>query len=1326
MKQNPMKMVGKGNRLEQLRAPPFESQSPHFVKAAKVTVSRVFGLEVLLPWLRRRLCLYRLFNQKSNQTSLGRMTTYSEFCIDEPSLKGYHKTDCKWSDTTSDHLYLAVSVFSGTEGGTIKLFNERLVLISKADQNEDNPTEIPTRRDSMVTAFEWHPKLPLLAIGWDNGDLGCYHIAGDKSVWTRGRNDQELEPPAGVRSLAWLPDGKGIVSLDSFNVLFTWLLDPQNEGSLSVVTVHLVQEEVSDFVIGRLPYSGSSSHYVLFLASTSGMIYQIISGSPVVSEVIQNESPVSKLLLYEHKARLVAVTDNVMLYQYSVAPHEEVTELSKIKMSGPNRSVGSESVSLQMVDESLGLIAISVAGERVIRLWQLETAQSTAIIIADSSESSWAGITTVHFHHPILAAGTSTSNLILWKQVHGLEFQRISSVQVKGNAKKVSVASNGSIAVTTFTNELYAIQESLIFSDFKSGVAITQIESKIIRLFWINEENQGTDIALEWPIRDVVAADDCSFIAVNVTGSNLTSIYKINHKKFGCEYWKKLQLSNHVSQFVVGTKCTLYFVRVTDDQVQLVTKEVEKEEELIEVVTSIDDSVTVIDLDLKNGNMVILYSKNHKYFYTTYKVSEKARLEVTNIELEIHSPDPISSARINCDGTVIIITDYFGLFPVLVGSQGNCEQNNFLGLKSRSSDIHWSTNEPRLFCVQEDTTILVVIYSESEYTLKPYDEVESTPESSIIGFEVPKIFLRNSSGEKDHLIRSTTLEEFEGLNLATTKIMIDFLTLNNVDLNKMIKVMNVQGESNEKLWKNLARISVKCRDLEMGLYCVSRMRMARVGRDVKAEVRRSNSPMLGLALLAINLNLMSEAEEIYKQSGDKHALSNFYQARNDWESAIKCVDRFNLKTVYYSYARHLESQDMIDEAIKYYQLSNTHSVEVPRMLFNRDLTKLKDYCTKDRKTKSKASEDSSAEDDLKLKNWWALYCESQGKIEEAIQTYEEAKDFYNLVRLLCINGQVDQAKSLVANISGKDEEEEDGKNFSSENSGRKKSKKGSYEAALLHLGKHLESSSPHESIGYYLSCGAIKHALKVCKVNDLTSDLIKITINYGTREDARMIIDQYSDEFENDSHLVSTDVLIKLYKKCDEFNRAIETAIKTYSWSNLREILKEIMDKKAEDGHRFLSEETLEMAVQSLRQDPAIIDIVIDLFLIGKSDRLSAVEQLLNDYNVTIDEKLIDKVEKLYKTRGSSSSLSTKLAEMAYQQGKYQLAAKMFNSLGDRINSLKALIMSDQTDQVISYANIARDKQVYKIAADYLKEKNYNDSNLIKTFYKKSGFVNEF
>ena len=323
----------------------------------------------------------------TNQT---KMTTYSEFCIDEPSLKVFHKTDCKWSNAIGDHQHLAVSVFSGSSGGTVGLFNEGLVFI-EPDVNEESPTKIPTIRDSTVTTFEWHPKLPLLAIGWDSGDLGCYHLTGAKGIWIPSKNDQEFGAAAGFRNITWLPDGNGFISLDTFNVVIVWTVDTESE-SLTSGAIYLIQEEVSDFVIGRLASPGSD--FLVFLGSTSGIIYQIMSGSPVVSEIIQNENPVSKLLYYEQKSRLVAITDNIMLYQYSVVPGEEVTEISKIKLSGPNRSVGSESISLQMIDQNLGLITISLAGERVIRLWQLDTGQSTAIIIADASESSWAGITT--------------------------------------------------------------------------------------------------------------------------------------------------------------------------------------------------------------------------------------------------------------------------------------------------------------------------------------------------------------------------------------------------------------------------------------------------------------------------------------------------------------------------------------------------------------------------------------------------------------------------------------------------------------------------------------------------------------------------------------------------------------------------------------------------------------------------------------------------------------------------------------------------------------------------------------------------------------------
>ena len=44
-----------------------------------------------------------------------------------------------------------------------------------------------------------------------------------------------------------------------------------------------------------------------------------------------------------------------------------------------------------------------------------------------------------------------------------------------------------------------------------------------------------------------------------------------------------------------------------------------------------------------------------------------------------------------------------------------------------------------------------------------------------------------------------------------------------------------------------------------------------------------------------------------------------------------------------------------------------------------------------------------------VRKWWAEYLESMGELEQALQFYETANDYYSLVRILCFNGQIARA-----------------------------------------------------------------------------------------------------------------------------------------------------------------------------------------------------------------------------------------------------------------------------------------------------------------------------
>jgi intraflagellar transport protein 140 len=526
------------------------------------------------------------------------------------------------------------------------------------------------------------------------------------------------------------------------------------------------------------------------------------------------------------------------------------------------------------------------------------------------------------------------------------------------------------------------------------------------------------------------------------------------------------------------------------------------------------------------------------------------------------------------------------------------------------------------------------------------------------------------------------------------------------ELPHLIKLVNQCSSGEDALaFELLAKIAVKKRDIETGLYCVSRMKMGRVCRDVRSELTSSNGSFSALALLAINLKIPEEAEAILIESNDRVALSNFYQETNEWRKAIDCIDRLNLKNVYYKYAKHLEAEGKFQEAIKYYEKSNTHTFEVPRMLFDLDDANhsLYKYCTSGPRASSPSSSDTDAASGTRseLMRWWAQYSESIGNNSEALNWYEKAGDYYNFVRLLCFSGETEKAKSVLA----EDEAENANPDLKRQrNAGR------------LFLAKQLEQNRPAEAVDLYIACNAIRQALRVCRTNDMLNDLVKITVNYGSSNDAADLIRQLADKSR-----INADSLVRLYQKSGETGKAIEIAIEHRSWLQLREIVTQELEQVGSSGSTSITEESVHQVLAALRDDAEIIDIVIDLLLLTKSDRISLIEQLLTEFNVQIHEELIEKIEKITQNRGENATLTTSLAEMALRQGRYVMAAKLFNSVGDRVASLKALIREGNTEKIISYANIARDKAVFKIAANFLQTVSFQDKSVISNFYRKAG-----
>ena len=114
--------------------------------------------------------------------------------------------------------------------------------------------------------------------------------------------------------------------------------------------------------------------------------------------------------------------------------------------------------------------------------------------------------------------------------------------------------------------------------------------------------------------------------------------------------------------------------------------------------------------------------------------------------------------------------------------------------------------------------------------------------------------------------------------------------------------------------------------------CLGNMGNARAAKALReAEVHPELEARV--AVLAMQLGMLEDAERLYKSCGRYDLLNQFYQASGQWQQALDTAenhDRIHLRTTYYSYAKHLESTGDRTNAVAYYEKSDTHRFEVPR------------------------------------------------------------------------------------------------------------------------------------------------------------------------------------------------------------------------------------------------------------------------------------------------------------------------------------------------------------------------------------------------------------
>ena len=130
----------------------------------------------------------------------------------------------------------------------------------------------------------------------------------------------------------------------------------------------------------------------------------------------------------------------------------------------------------------------------------------------------------------------------------------------------------------------------------------------------------------------------------------------------------------------------------------------------------------------------------------------------------------------------------------------------------------------------------------------------------------------------------------------------------------------------------------------------------------------------------------------------------------------------------------------------------------------------------------------------------------------------------------------------------------------------------------------------------------------------------------------------------------------------------------------------------------------------------------VDLYVASKQ-ALKALELCLK-YNIKMSEDMAEKLSAADVDNAEKLRILNKIAEVAYQQGHYHLATKKWTQAGNRLQAMKALLKSGDTDKIIFFANVSRQREIYILAGNYLQTLDWrNNADIMKNiiaFYTKS------